>query len=554
MTTGALPGSRGARLALRAPSPALEAALVAAVVAAVHLVASLSPAFFVGALSDDGVYTVLGRALAEGHGWHSMHLIGAPVQVKYPPGFPALLSALWLLAGSLRGLQRIIGVLHPCVIGVSAGMLWWLGRARLGVPRSLLALGVCLPLLLESSIEYYSIILSEPWLILGWAGTLLLWSVVERSEPGTGRLTALSLTGGLIALTTLFRNQAVVLIPAFGVALFAGRYTGRERLAALAACLGPLLAWQWYLHGLISRGPVSSLPDEGPYVDWIATGGSGLLRAAVTVIASNATSYLNQFAPYVTGVRWLGLTLVALLFTGLIFGTVAVIRRQPLLSLSALGGAALVLVWPFAQDRLLLPVLPFLGLASGAAIAPRLSAWPPRRGVLLVVASVAALTLMMIRQVEVRREAISAVVERRAPRIFTPGFVLLLNSRFIVHASAWIRAHTGSTDHVMVDNNAGIYLYSGRPTVPASPSESRLRPSVFARPGHYLASRILSDSVQWILIGVPNPGILRDIDTVAARCPSVLSWAGNSQNDARHLYRVVPDTACLGLLARPSGG
>jgi hypothetical protein len=144
-------------------------------IAAIYLAASLSTALLVGAWNDDGVYTVLGKSLAEGHGYHSLHLVGDPVQVKYPPGFPILLALLWRLTGSVDGVQRLVSLLHPIVIGVVAGLLWWLGRERFGVPRILLVAFVVAPLLFDASIQYFTIPLSEPWFMLGWAGVWSLW-------------------------------------------------------------------------------------------------------------------------------------------------------------------------------------------------------------------------------------------------------------------------------------------------------------------------------------------------------------------------------------------
>src|SRR4029453_8936176 len=110
------------------PSPGREAVLAAVLIAAIYLAASLSTALLVGAWNDDGVYTVLGKSLAEGHGYHSLHLVGDPVQVKYPPGFPILLAVLWRLTGSVDGVQRLVSLLHPIVIGAVAGLLWGLAR------------------------------------------------------------------------------------------------------------------------------------------------------------------------------------------------------------------------------------------------------------------------------------------------------------------------------------------------------------------------------------------------------------------------------------------
>jgi hypothetical protein len=117
-------------------SPGREAFLAGVLIAAIYLAASLSTALLVGAWNDDGS-TPSWKSLAEGR-LSLLHLAGDPVQVKYPPGFPVLLSVLWRLTGSGDGVQRMVSLLHPIVIGSVAGLLWWLGRERFGIPRILL--------------------------------------------------------------------------------------------------------------------------------------------------------------------------------------------------------------------------------------------------------------------------------------------------------------------------------------------------------------------------------------------------------------------------------
>jgi hypothetical protein len=525
---------------------------VAGLAILVYYLASIASVLLVGPLTDDGIYTSLGQALAEGQGYRSVHLAGSPVQVKYPPGFPVILSLLWRLGGSVQAVQHAVGLLHPVVVGAAAGLLWWVGRARMKAPPALLALLVILPLLFEASIEYYTIVLSEPWFILGWAGVVVLWALASELEPGRRRLLLLAACGILVAASTLVRTHAIVLVPAMLVGLFARRFTPLERITALGLALAPLGLWHLYHAGLIAHGPVSRLPDEGPYLDWMQGGAGGLLAALLAGVRLNVATYLQQFADYLSGVHAVGLGEAVLLVGGAALGAGFAVRREPLLALSALGGLAIILLWPFAQDRLLLPLLPFLGLATCAVLTPLLERASPslRRGA----TPVAALLLLsvLLRQPDVRREAVVAMVENRSPRFFTPGYVLLLNSRYIAHASYWVRANTGPADRLMIDNYPGIYLYSGRRTVPANPTESRLNPSVFAVPGQYLASHILDDSLAWVIIGLRYPGIMRDLDTVNAQCPGVLTWGGQGPNDSRFIFRVRRDEACLRRLAQGS--
>jgi hypothetical protein len=81
--------------------------------------------------------------------------------------------------------------------------------------------------------------------------------------------------------------------------------------------------------------------------------------------------------------------------------------------------------------------------------------------------------------------------------------------------------------------------------VPAAPSQSRLNASVFGVPGRYLAGAILRDSVSYLVVGYPSPGIRGDVQALRERCPGVLSDARVRPDDPPYLFRLTPDHACL---------
>ncbi len=525
-----------------------------ALVALLHLVTSVSGAFIAGAFGDDGVYLVLGRALADGHGYRSMHLVGTPVHVKYPPGFPFILSLLWRVGESVDAVQRLVGWLHPVVVGAGAGMCWWIGRARLQAPRALLVLLVLLPFAFEASVEYYGIALSEPWFILCWATVTVLWCVITSTTPGARRSWQFALLGLSVAAAILVRTQGVALVPALVAAIFLARTTRVERLIAAVAAFAPLAAWFAYHHALVARGPVSSLAEETSYVDWMVRGGAGAMHAFVENVQFNVLWYLRTFGAYVSAMDALGVACAAVLFGGMIVAACVALRREPLLALSSLGGVSIVALWPFAQDRLLLPVLPFLGLAAAAAVVPTLRRAPAVVGRAVAYVSLAACALVLMRQPEVRREGIRAAAEGRGPAFYTPVYALLTNSRFASQASRWVRENTPAADHVMIDYPSAANLYSGHLTVPATQAESRLLESVFVVPGRYVAASILRDSVRWVIPGIvggdrEGPGILRDLDTIMDRCPGVLTSGVKSERDYRYIFRVSGDLACLSGIA-----
>src|SRR5690606_4309307 len=120
-------------------------------IVAVSLLVSLGLLLFgtadgllVGSCNDDGVYVVLGKSITEGAGYRSLHLPGAPVHAKYPPGLPLLLSLFWWLGGSLPNVVVLAQLANLAVVGGTAALSWWYGRTVLRLsafPLALFGLG-----------------------------------------------------------------------------------------------------------------------------------------------------------------------------------------------------------------------------------------------------------------------------------------------------------------------------------------------------------------------------------------------------------------------------
>lgn len=533
------------------PSPAhatrrylVEALLAGIVVAVVHVLFRLSAGFLVGALNDDGVYVVLGKAIAEGSGYRSLHLVGAPVQVRYPPGLPLLLAIPWAIGGSLGAVRATVAVLHPVVTAGAASLLWWYGRRRLALDGWPLAVCAIAPLLLDGTIQYFNLPLSEPYFVLGWATALVLaYPLLEPAPAGRTPVPRATLLGLVLAGTILFRSAAIPLVPAMLLALAL-----RRRWAAVAACAAGaaalLVAWlllrQWWL----DRGPVSSYPDDLGYWRWLGVGGPLALAAHAgrSMIVSFA-EYVPKFGAYLVGSLVVGVGLVAAAMVAAVIASVRLWRTQAALVLTVVAVGALTLVWPFVQGRLILPLLPFAGLlvAAGLAIGlrrtPARLAWVPRAALGLLVLAVT------LRQFDQRQAAARAYLTGEMPTDLSPVTLLALRTPFIFSVSRWVRARTTPEDHIMVDAPASVYLYTGRQTVVAEPTESAIAASVFEVPGRYLAERILTDSVTVVVWHSAAPHLRTDIETVAARCPGVITLEDTAA--AAVYFRVTRDARCL---------
>ncbi len=80
----------------------------AGLVVGLLLLVSLPP----GLWHDDGVYLMLGRALARGEGLAYVGVPGDPAAPKFPPAYPALLAVLWWVTDNPYGVGQVAAVLN----------------------------------------------------------------------------------------------------------------------------------------------------------------------------------------------------------------------------------------------------------------------------------------------------------------------------------------------------------------------------------------------------------------------------------------------------------
>ena len=508
---------------------------VVAAVVAIYLLLRGSALFLVGAFNDDGAYVTLGQALANGSGYHLTYLVGAPVAVKYPPGLPALLAIPWALGGTLAAVRATVGILNPLACGAAAAVIWWIGRRDLRLSPGPLAVAALGPFFLDTAIQYYNIPLAEPYFLLGWATAVALSATATRAPAAVA-------LGLVLAATTLFRSAGLVLVPACLAALALRRVPWRVVTIGAATAVVPLIVWGVLHARMVAWGPLSSSPDEVSYWSLIPFGPAELPAYLVRALWNNVRAYFLELSGALAGPVIVGHLLVLGALAAAVVGTARFWRRAPAPALTAAVSLAVVLVWPFAQARLLLPVLPFAGLFAAAAIEEGARRLPARLRLAAPLGLALAALIVGLRQVELRRAAATSFIQGRTParRDASIFFVLALNSRHLAVLSEWARANTTPQDRLLVDFPAGTYLYTGRVTAPASPAEARHAPSVFRHPGRYLTARILEDSVTIVALGFRGP-LLRDIAAVSRSCPAVL----RREIPSAEVYRVIRDDACL---------
>jgi hypothetical protein len=522
-----------------------QAALVGAGVALAYWVLQLSLPHVLGALEDDAVYVALGKAIATGHGYHSIYAVGQPVHQKYPPGLPLIYAGLWRLGRSLPAVIWLTSALSVLVTATAAGLVWWIARARLGLHPVVALVCAIGPFLMDGAILYFSLPISEPYFVLGWAGCLVLaYRLQDRATPG--RAVAL---GAVAAGTTLVRTEGVALIAGLLLALLVLRISWRGIAAYLAAAVAPLVAWIWLHARMLAAGPISTQPDELPYMAWLPLHSLGdAARLAAASLRLTWHGYWQLLPPYFSDVRPAALVAMAVCLALAIAGGVLLARRHPALPATVLAAAAVLLLWPWPQDRFVFSRLPFAGLLMGAAVQAGVRRAVPGVRRLAYAALVLFAAAIAARGATLRQFAYMPANTQAILGTIYPGQFIAANARFVPVVSQWLLAHTAPDDRVLVDSPAAIYLYTGRHTVAEAPAGSAIAPSIFSRPGRYLASRIRDDSVSVVVLTDVTHDLARDIIMLFRRCPGTLQPIGNARwwgASRAFFYRVARRDACV---------
>lgn len=524
-----------------------EAGLVAVALMIAYAVLRMSPLFAIGAFHDDAIYLALGKALASGEGYRSVYAVGQPVHLKYPPGLPLIYAALWAVSGSLAFVASAARGLAIVTCGAATGLIWWLARTKLGLNRAHAAVWAVGPFLLEGSIQYFNLAVAEPYFILGWAAVLCLYYQMRGRTSERQQLLFAAGVGLALAATTLLRMQAIVMIPAILLAMALERIRWRTVAVSAVTAILPVMAWRLVHARMAAAGPISTQPDEAPYSAWLELDGVGSLVSFLKrAFAYNWHAYWDGFPGYVSELKTAGIVLLAIGTALAVSGGVLLVRRHPAIVMSVAATVAMIMFWPWPQDRLVLAFLPFVGLLVGAVAQAGLERCRAR----LRLAGYATLGLLALsiggRQLFIRSLAYGNDNPRDILGFSYSGYFLLANSKFLLTASRWVRERAAPTERLLVDAPAAMYLYTGRRGVAATPAESRIAPSVFDTPGRYLASRIRDDSVTVVVLGSVVRQLTMDVAAFYQRCPGLLKYVGAAQWWSVALfYRVQPNDQCM---------
>lgn len=314
-----------------------------------------------GLWHDDGVYLMLGRSLARGGGLRYLGVPGDPPAPKFPPVYPAVAALGWWIGRDALGAASVASILNVLFTAGAVALLGAYAARALRLPL-VIALGAAGLAALSVDLWRPALVaLSEPLYLLVMVATLWAAARAEREDAPTRDVAALA---ALLLLLLHVRTA--------GVALFAAAVGGlalrrRWRAAGLvgAVVVVGMLPWAvWSARaGAALPGPL--LDILGPYGPWLES----QVRSAPDVYAASlpraGAAMARRLSLMLVPGAWAPLWWAtgALVSVAALAGTGLLGRRSPTAALALPFTLGLVWLWPFQDERMVLPALPVLLLA-----------------------------------------------------------------------------------------------------------------------------------------------------------------------------------------------
>lgn len=347
-----------------------------------------------GVWHDDGVYMLVGKAIADGEGLRYAGVVGAPPAVKFPPLYPAVLAVLWSLLGSIGAVTLAATILNLVLLAAAGALFAYVLHRATDLPLCLAVAVAAVGFASADVVRTGLVTLSEPLFLFLTMVALALWpSVASTAGEGWGRegprgegprteearLNAASnrsaaVLAVLLAAVVMTRTAGVAFVLAWLVPL---ALRGRVRFAAglVAPAVTAGAVWGLWSGARLEQIPAGMRDILGGYGGWLA---SQMLTAPGTYLArlpDHATGVLEGVASLLLpglggGPRaWAAVPLAVLAALGL----ARLFRALPPAAWWTVGYLAVLLLWPYQDRRLLVPLHPFLvaAVAVGALDAHR---------------------------------------------------------------------------------------------------------------------------------------------------------------------------------------
>lgn len=448
---------------------------------------------------DSAAYIALARALVTGQGYHSLYLAGHPLHTLYPFLFPCVLAPVVAVAGLNAWWLHVWMVLLAVLALV---LVWRRLRERAGATTALLVI-----VLTGSGLLWWdgvSRIMSDV-LFTGLIASVCGYVEQYRRSPAASPRDWWPVFLGLTVVFYLRTVGAALGLAALWVLARDGRHRPlgwRRRTLGLGASWA-LACLAWFAYTGWSEGGASYL------MQWRFAEPMGAFAAAVhpsSLVARCALHLLYYtaeiarlaFPPH----EWISAqpALTAwLIWPVLLSGWRRQRHDRPVLEETfALLYAAVLLLWPYCDGRLLLPLVPWLWwylLAGLRALLPDGAA----RRLRAYAVCVAALLIL------------HGVTMGWRVRQHLLGNLLSADQRQYIEANRWLGAHAPPGSIVMSSKPSVTWWYSRRaavayPPVHAGESPEAVRAAVAARGAAYLLVDGFSAAVNTVVV----PALLAD--------------------------------------------
>jgi hypothetical protein len=407
-----------------------------------------------GVVADDAFYVILARSIATGQGYRALNVPGLPAGTHFPPGYPALLALVSVVAPAFPASVAAFKALNAVFLAAAAALVARFLRRRVGAgPWWCFAVGavsaVSVPLLILSNL-----VLSELcFLAFALALLLALESLVDDPKSAW-RVVLLGLAIGACALV---RTHGAVLLPAAAIVLGARR---RWRDVGLLACGAAvcLVPWQLWMARHSGELPTPMLGMYDSYAAWWLRGvrelGVGMIPATFAKTTAETGTMLSVLFSPMRSPFARSATLAALAAL-VCAGGIATWRRIPVTLLFLAGYLTIVLVWPFQTARFVWAIWPLVlarGAAGGWAAVERVGWRKPVRVALLCALAWVTAGYALYEVRGVRGAWWSSLGRANTPRIAT--------------SVRWVAAHAAAGEVVATENEGAVYLYTGHQAVP----------------------------------------------------------------------------------------
>jgi hypothetical protein len=412
----------------------------------------------VGVAFDDGMYVVLAKSLATGHGYRWLHVPGAPPATHFPPGYPAFLALLWLMGPSFPANVVLFKIANACLLAAgAAGVAVFLRRrcqldpVAAGVIAVIGSVGI-------PTLALSSMVMSEPLFFALLMPMLLLAERVVDEDKSWKSAAWAGLAAGAL---TLVRSHAIAVVAALTFLLIVRRRP-RHAAVALGAAIAAMLPWQLWVrvHEVAVPAPIKGM--YGSYAAWLSRGleadGPMLLwRTLQRTIAELSGMFASAAGMGMPGIgQWIALVLFAILA---LVGLGALWRHAPVTAAFIVSYLGVVVLWPFPPARFvwaiwpLIVILPVLGARTAWRWRPNVPHLRVARVMAMAGAALVLVGYMRYTATGYRGRWWSSIARE--------------NTQAARGLVSWTRARTRSSDVVMTNAEPLVYLYAHRATVPA---------------------------------------------------------------------------------------